>query len=141
MTIYQQNNDVSYQQEILERLSKNNREKCQWLREHPSEARQHNFVALQEDRLIGGAMGYIAYNWYVLDLFFVEEEQRGNGIGTELIRQIELLAKDKRLTGIRVETWDFQAKDFYTSLGFSLYGELNNCPPGSTIYFLQKSIN
>jgi len=44
-------------------------------------------------------------------------------------------------TGILVETADFQAPDFYRRVGFSVFGEVPDLPPGSRTYFLLRRLN
>ena len=88
--------------------------------------------------MIAGAVGYINYNWYYLDLLFVEESYRKQKIGSQLLRLIEDYAKKERLTGVRMETWDFQALDFYISNGYEIFGKIEDCPPGTIEYHLKK---
>lgn len=59
-------------------------------------------------------------------------------IGTSLIKKIEEFAQKNDLTGIRMETWDFQAKGFYEKMGYKIWGEMKDCPPGTICYFLEK---
>lgn len=91
-----------------------------------------------DNKLVGGAIGVIKYNWYFLDLLYVDENYRGQDIGTNLIKQIESFAKKENLTGVRMETWNFQARGFYEKMGYTVYGEIKNCPPGTIEYFLKK---
>ena len=37
-----------------------------------------------------------------------------------------------------LDTFDFQAKDFYLTKGYEIFGELENCPPGHKRIFLKK---
>lgn len=99
---------------------------------------KNNFLAFDGGNLIGGAIGYIQYNWYFLDLLYIDEEYRGQDIGTNLLKQIEEFAKTKKLTGIRMETWDFQARGFYEKNGYTVFAEIKDCPPETTCYFLKK---
>jgi ribosomal protein S18 acetylase RimI-like enzyme len=48
-----------------------------------------------------------------LDLLYIDEEYRNRNIGTNLIKEIEKFALEEHLTGVRMETWNFQAKGFY----------------------------
>ena len=93
------------------------------------------------DKLVGGAVGFVEYNWYFLDLLYIDEEYRSQTIGTKLIKQIEEYAKEEKLTGIRMETWDFQARGFYEKNGYKVFAEIKDCPPTTMCYFLKKEIN
>ena len=146
MIVIKNDNNEELKKVIDNKLSQFNREKCQWLRNNSGidqkeyEEKEYNFLAYMEDKLIGGAIGYIKYNWYFLDLLYVDEEYRGQDIGTELINQIEKLAQKEKLVGIRMETWNFQARGFYEKNGYIVYAEIKDCPPGTIDYFLKKKI-
>lgn len=87
---------------------------------------------------LGGLQASIAWNYCVLELFWLTEKTRGKGIGSKLIEQLVIFAREKGLEHIRTETLDFQAKPFYEKLGFRVYGELDNIPKGHKSYFLVK---
>ena len=131
-----------WQTSILNKLRAYNRAKCRWLSEHPvPENTNANFYAFDEDTLVGGAIGHTEYNWYVLDLLYVDDAYRGQQLGSQLLQRIESYAQNCMLTGIRLETWDFQAKDFYQKNGYTVFAELSDCPPGTTVFFLKKEIH
>ena len=124
---------------IHARLHEENEKRCEWIREHQMQQEDCcSFFAFDNDSLIGGAVGSIAYNWYTLELLYVQEKYRGMGIASQLITKICRYAEERRLTGVKTETWDFQERAFYEKLGFSVYSELKDCPPGTELYFLKK---
>lgn len=137
-------NDIKFKKIINTRLRKNNMEKCSWFKDNISEdinissAKNNNFLAFDNDKLIGGAIGFVEYNWYFLDLLYIDEEYRNRNIGTNLIKEIEKFALKEHLTGVRMETWNFQAKGFYEKNGYSVFGEIKDCPPGTIDYHLKK---
>lgn len=134
--------DIKTSNTILSRLREENQRKCQWLKEHPvQDGVPCNFFAFEENKLIGGAVGSVAYNWYSLELLHVLTDYREKGIASELMKAIEVYAKEYNLTGVKLETWDFQARDFYEKVGFTVYAELEDCPPGTKLYFLKKRIS
>ncbi len=137
-------NDIKFKKIIDTRLRKNNMEKCSWFKDNISEdinissVKNNNFLAFDNDKLIGGAIGFVEYNWYFLDLLYIDEEYRNRNIGTNLIKEIEKFALKEHLTGVRMETWNFQAKGFYEKNGYSVFGEIKDCPPGTIDYHLKK---
>lgn len=139
-------NDDKLKNIIHTNLRKNNIEKCKWLKDNVSEditisnIRNCNFFAFDDNKLIGGAIGFIEYNWYFLDLLYVNEEYRKRNIGTNLIKKIEEFAIEEHLTGVRMETWDFQARGFYEKKGYSVFAEIKDCPPGTIDYYLKKEL-
>ena len=137
-------NDIKFKKIIDTRLRKNNIEKCSWFKDNISEdinissVKNNNFLAFDNDKLIGGAIGFVEFNWYFLDLLYIDEEYRNRNIGTNLIKEIEKFALEEHLTGVRMETWNFQAKGFYDKNGYSVFGEIKDCPPGTIDYHLKK---
>lgn len=85
------NNEQKFADEILERLIKFNDSKCEWFRNNHSDYKEMNFLVFDNDKLIGGAIWCIKYNWYFLDLLYVDEEYRHQNTGTKLIKEIENL--------------------------------------------------
>ena len=135
-------NNKTWEDEILARLKAYNRKKCTWLREQGNQSTNAvNFFAIEDNNLYGGAVGHVEYGWYMLDLLLVDESCRGKNVGTSLLQRIEDYTKKSNLVGIRLETWDFQARGFYEKQGFVVFGELNDCPPGATVYFMKKQTN
>lgn len=131
-------NSKIFDKEIAKRLREFNKSKKEWLRDRAYKIKNKSFFAFDGDKLIGGAVGCVEYNWYYLDLLFVEEAYRKQRIGSQLLRQIEDYAKKEKLTGVRMETWDFQALGFYKINGYEVFGEIKACPPGTTEYHLKK---
>lgn len=79
----EKNNDVEKKEIILARLKAYNRKKCRWLHDYASldstgtETKNVNFFATDGGKLVGGAIGGIEYNWYILDLLYVEMRTEG----------------------------------------------------------------
>ncbi len=89
---------------------------------------------------IGGLWGYSRYDWLFIELLIVPALLRGTGLGRTLMQQAEAIARARNLTGIWLDTFDFQARPFYEKLGFSLFGELKDHPRGISQYWLQKRL-
>lgn len=144
MITIKNDNNINFKNIIHTNLRKNNIQKCEWLKNNissdinVSNIKNSNFLAFDDNKLIGGAIGFIEYNWYFLDLLYIDEKYRGQDIGTNLIKQIEKFAKKENLTGVRMETWDFQARGFYEKNGYNVFAEIKDCPPGTIDYFLKK---
>ena len=76
---------------------------------------------------------------YVSTLF-VDEKYRRQGIGTQLIKEMELRAKKLGVNTIRLDTFDWQGKDFYKAVGYELVGNYSNVEDGYAEYFFLKRI-
>lgn len=95
----------------------------------------------QSNDVLGGLNGRIFYRWMFIELLVVPEQARGQKLGSRLMAMAEDLARDKDCVGIWLDTFDFQAPDFYRSLGYSEFGQLNDYPPGHRRYFFQKRLD
>ncbi len=102
------------------------------------------FALLVRDELtneiIGGLQGEIFYRWLYIELLAVPEQARGEGTGSRLMDMAQTLAREKGCVGIWLDTFDFQAPDFYKRLGFTEFGHLDDFPPGHKRFFLQKRL-
>ena len=76
---------------------------------------------------------------YVSTLF-VDGKYRRQGIGTQLIKEMELRAKKLGVNTIRLDTFDWQGKDFYKAVGYELVGNYSNIEDGYAEYFFLKRI-
>lgn len=92
-------------------------------------------------KIIAGCLAKI-YCWHIVyvDILWVDENFRGQGIGNKLLKAVENTAKEKGCYLIHLDTFDFQAKDFYLNRGYEIFGILNDCPKGHCRYYLQKSL-
>lgn len=53
---------------------------------------------------------------------------------------IEKIAKEKGCNLIHLDTFDFQAKDFYIRNGYEVFGVLDDCPREHKRYYMKKNI-
>jgi GNAT superfamily N-acetyltransferase len=87
----------------------------------------------------GGLYAKISGQWLFVELLVVPEVARGQGLGAKLMDKVEALAREKGCQGIWLDTFSFQAPDFYRRLGFSIFGELKDYPvTGYNRFFMQK---
>ena len=98
------------------------------------------FLMYDNNQMIGGINVIIDYyNWAHIYMTWVDERYRRHGIGSQIMDMVIQYAKDNNLTGIKTETWDFQAKGFYEKKGFKVYGTLENHPKGITEFYLYRN--
>lgn len=93
------------------------------------------------NEVIGGLNGKLLYRWMFIELLVVPEQTRGQGMGSRLMGMAEDLAREKNCVGIWLDTFDFQAPDFYRRHGFSEFGQLQDYPPGHQRLFFHKRLN
>ncbi len=99
-------------------------------------------VTDSEGRLIAGCIAEM-YFWKLVsvEILWVDEAHRGQGLGRQLLTAVENAAREAGCTLIHLDTFDFQARDFYLKLGYEVFGMLENCPEGHCRYYLRKKLN
>lgn len=88
----------------------------------------------------GGLWGVTLFRWLELEMLFVPQSMRGRGVGSALMALAETEARGRDCLGIHVDALSFQAATFYQKMGFSLFGKLDDCPPGHQRLFFQKRL-
>ena len=89
-------------------------------------------------RMVGGLNGGTAWGWLYISHLWIEETHRGQGLGTALINQAETQARRRGAQGAHLTTASFQAREFYEKQGFSVFGQIDNMPPGGSLFYLSK---
>ena len=111
-------------------------------KQHPGgNYRDYGFLLKGEDgAIVGGLTGYVLYGWMFVQFIAVAEELRGQGLGKMLMAQAESWAREHGLGGMWLDTFAFQAPDFYRGLGFTEFGTIEDHPAGSRRIFFQKRL-
>lgn len=107
----------------------------------PSQAR--TMAVLLKDELgqtVGGLWGRSSFGWLFVELLFVPENLRGHRYGVELMQAAENAASARGCHSVWLDTYDFQALQFYERLGYCEFGRLEDYPRGHTRHFLRKDI-
>lgn len=94
----------------------------------------------QRGRVLGGAYGDTHYGWLYLKALWVHEQVRGEGWGSRLIELFEAEGFARGCHGAWVDTYGFQAPNFYERVGYREFGRLEDFPPGSARHFFWKSL-
>ena len=58
----------------------------------------------------------------------------------DCFRKWEKTAVDQGVTLLHLDTFDFQARDFYINQGYKVFGVLENCPQGHNRYYLKNDL-
>lgn len=92
--------------------------------------------------IIAGCIAHIYY-WDIMELcvLWVDAHYRNQGLGSRLLQEAEAAAAARGCTLIYLDTFDFQAKDFYLRHGYALCGRLEGCPEGHCRYSLSKKLD
>ena len=98
-----------------------------------------NFVAKEEDKIVGIIMGHSYYKEVYIDNLIVLAEYRNKHIGTKLIETVENYFENKGFENINLTTYKFQAPEFYKKCGFKIdFIRENKENPKLNKYYLVK---
>lgn len=99
------------------------------------------FARSDEGEVVGGLKGEIYTNTLFIAHFWIDEIYRGEKLGSKLMKRIETEARDRGVTDIYLDTYSFQAREFYLKMGYTEVGRYTGFPTkGIDKYFLQKHI-
>lgn len=101
-----------------------------------------NHVALNDDNEVIGGINATLYCWKILyiDILWVDERYRAHGYGAALLQHVEHKAREQGCRLVHLDTFDFQAKDFYLQQGYEVFGVLDDCPLGHQRFYLKKRL-
>jgi hypothetical protein len=84
--------------------------------------------------VLGGLLGDIWGGWLHVSFLWVARPLRQNGWARRLMREAERYAIARGAHDAHLETFSFQARPLYEKLGYELFGQLDDFPPGHTKY-------
>ena len=93
-----------------------------------------------EDRLRGGAYGWVWGSCCYIRYLYIAEDLRGHGHGTQIMEAVEAEALAYGCAMIVLETHSFQAPGFYRKLGFEPIGRVDGYPRGHQYITLVKHL-
>ena len=98
------------------------------------------YVEDDSGELMAGLVAETFGNWLEIEYLFVKEELRGQGIGSQLLQQAESEAKNRNCRFAFVNTYQFQAPDFYKRHGYKEVLRLQDYPYTGQRHYYQKDL-
>ena len=98
------------------------------------------FVRNEAGEMMGGICAELWGAVLEIDFLWIDDSLRGQGMGKRLLLQLE---EEARLRNGRIailDTFDFQAPEFYQSLGYEVMGIVEGFGHQHRKYFLRKSL-
>jgi GNAT superfamily N-acetyltransferase len=89
---------------------------------------------------VGGLWGRTAGGWLAIELIFVPDHLRGQGIAARLVATAEQEAIRRDCHSAWLDTLNPDALRLYERLGYRRFGELQDYPRGGSRVFLQKRL-
>ena len=93
-----------------------------------------------DDAIVGGIIGETHWNWLFIHLMWIKDELRGKGYGHRLLVAAEGMGRKRGATHAYLDTFSFQAPEFYKKHGYQVFGVLEDFPPGHQRLYLVKKL-
>jgi GNAT superfamily N-acetyltransferase len=90
--------------------------------------------------VIGGLLGRTSLGLLFIDVFFIPDQLRGQGIGTRIIQQAEEEARRRGCCASVLYTISFQAPRFHERHGYRVLGRVDCHPPGTSRIYMAKDL-
>lgn len=94
----------------------------------------------EAEQLIAAISGFIIYGCLYIDLLFVNENLRHQGLGSKLMNLALEKALENNCSFMLVTTMDWEAKDFYLKHGYVIEYERHGYTKGSIMYVFRKNL-
>lgn len=92
-------------------------------------------------QILGGAEGHTHWRWLQVNRLWVDDTVRRHGAARQVMTTIEQAARRRGCQAAWLDTFSFQALGFYQKLGYRVFGELTDYPPGHARHFLWKPLD
>ncbi|AZC95072.1 GNAT family N-acetyltransferase [Pseudomonas chlororaphis] len=91
-------------------------------------------------QVLGGISGRTSLGLLFIDLFYLPENLRSSGLGTQLLQACEDEGRRRGCRSAVLYTLSFQAPSFYEKHGWQRFGEVACDPEGSSRVFMSKAL-
>lgn len=95
------------------------------------------FVKDENENVVGGILTVVYRYMMYVETLWIEPNYRKYGYGRLLMNDAEQIARSKGCTQIELNTFNFQAPEFYKRLGYEVFGE-SSYKEGFTRYYMRK---
>lgn len=89
---------------------------------------------------VAGLIGNTHGNWLFIKFLWVSEELRGQSIGSNILNKAEQTAKERGCKYSFLDTFSFQAPEFYKKYGYKEVFVLENYPATGKRYYFTKTL-
>ena len=97
------------------------------------------YLRSADDEVLGGLLGDIWGEWLHVKFVWVAAPARGRGFARAMMAAAEAYAIKRGCRSAYLETFSFQARPLYEKLGYTVFGELKDFPPGRSQFFMKKT--
>jgi len=94
----------------------------------------------ERGEIVAGLSGETFWGWMFVSLLWVSDACRGHGYGSALMDTAETEARSRGVRNVYLDTFSFQAPEFYKKLGYREFARLDEFPPGHRRIWLTKAL-
>lgn len=98
------------------------------------------FIKDAQGAVFGGASGTIFYGSLYVDMLWLKEELRHQGLGRKLMMEAEKIGRERQCTFVTLNTMDWEALSFYQKLGYAIEFVRKGYSNDSQMYMLRKEL-
>ncbi len=98
------------------------------------------FLKNDSGTVFGGIQAFMDSESVYVDVLWVDTHLQKRGYGTKLLESVEQEGIKNGCIYCMLDTWDFQAEEFYLKNGYFRLGEVKNYWHGHSKIFLRKNL-
>ena len=98
------------------------------------------FLENAQGKKAAGLIGETHGNWLMIKFLWVDKLLRGQNIGSRLLNQAEDTARERGCKFVFLDTFSFQAPDFYKKHGYEEVFHLENYPLTGKRHYFTKNL-
>lgn len=98
------------------------------------------FIKNAQGVVLGGAKGITYYGCLYVDMLWIKEELRSQGLGKKLMMEAEKIGCERQCAFATVNTMDWEALTFYQKLGYEIEFIREGYIKDSKLYMLRKQL-
>lgn len=108
----------------------------------PRNYREFGITLRNDDgEVVGGLTANTVWDWLQIGVLWIPDDLRGEGHGYKLLSAAESKARDMGCKYSRLDTFEFEAREFYERNGYSVHSQTDDFPKGHTHFHLQKVLS
>lgn len=108
---------------------------------HPRKTNTFSILLKDSNGILKGVVvASILWNGMHIDTLWVDVTIRNQKWGSKLMKLVEKEGRSRGATVAYTDTFTWQAPGFYEKMGYSLYGKIDNFPPGNSLSYFSKII-